>query len=177
MTGAWLDRPPLGPSNPAGLEFRVGDCRAPAECRQWSCVTVICGRSRAVLGSGSEGEPWPHGRRLVEGPSRRDDEDRSLLRGPRSWPPPGVDRLTSEIADLTRVDFEGGRHMLNMEQPERFTEEVIELLAERCTSPPASPRPHTRTSRHAQGPVGSLRPRPLSSSSASPSGRREAPGR
>ncbi len=45
-----------------------------------------------------------------------------------------ADRLTKEIADLTRVDFEGAGHVLNMEQPERFTQQVLDFLAERCNS-------------------------------------------
>lgn len=44
-----------------------------------------------------------------------------------------ADLLTSEIADLTRIDFEDAGHVLNMEQPERFTREVLDFLGERCT--------------------------------------------
>ena len=44
-----------------------------------------------------------------------------------------ADLLTSQIADLTRIDFEGAGHVLNMEQPERFTREVLDFLSERCT--------------------------------------------
>ena len=45
-----------------------------------------------------------------------------------------ADLLTSEIADLTRIDFEDAGHVLNMEQPERFTREVLDFLGElqRC---------------------------------------------
>lgn len=48
-----------------------------------------------------------------------------------------ADRLESEITNLRRVDFEGAGHVLNMEQPERFTQEIIDFLAEQCPRPPA----------------------------------------
>lgn len=41
-----------------------------------------------------------------------------------------VDLLSSEIADATRVDFEDAGHLLNMEQPERFNQVVLDFLAE-----------------------------------------------
>ena len=44
-----------------------------------------------------------------------------------------ADLLTSEVADLTRVDFENAGHVLNMEQPERFNREVLDFLGARCT--------------------------------------------
>lgn len=44
-----------------------------------------------------------------------------------------ADLLTSEVADLTRIDFEDAGHVLNMEQPERFTREVLDFLGEKCT--------------------------------------------
>ena len=44
-----------------------------------------------------------------------------------------ADLLTTEVADLTRIDFEDAGHVLNMEQSERFNREVLAFLGERCT--------------------------------------------
>lgn len=41
-----------------------------------------------------------------------------------------ADLLTSQIADLTRIDFQGSGHVPNMEQPERFNREVLDFLAQ-----------------------------------------------
>jgi 3-oxoadipate enol-lactonase len=41
-----------------------------------------------------------------------------------------ADLLTSQVADLVRIDFEGAGHLPNMEQPERFNREVLNFLAQ-----------------------------------------------